>query len=74
MVMDTEDKEYKVVMAGSHSSSGKHQLATEVYCSRTKTWKVMDTYPVRHLYQTSAVHCNGFLYSAGSSLNLVEAY
>lgn len=71
MVMDTDsDQEYKVVMAGSttnSSSTGKsHGLVTEVYSSRTKTWKLaVEAHPVQHLYQTTAVHCNGVLFSAG---------
>lgn len=64
MVMDTEVQEYKVVVAGRNSACGKN-LVTEVYSSQTKTWKDVDHHPVQHHYQTSAVHCNGFLYSAG---------
>lgn len=70
--MDTKYKEYKVVMAGSYSTIGKNQLTTEVYCSRTKMWKMVDNYPMHHLYHTNAVHCNGFLYSAGYILYLLS--
>ncbi|KAG0589926.1 hypothetical protein KC19_1G057600 [Ceratodon purpureus] len=70
MVMDTEIEEYVVVMAGSanpNTNGKKHdRLVTEVYSSRSKTWKsIEEDYPAQHLYQTNAVHCNGFLFSAG---------
>jgi len=65
MVMDREVQEYKVVVAGRSATCGKN-LVTEVYSSQTKTWKDVDHHPVQHHYQTSAVYCNGFLYSAGT--------
>lgn len=65
MVMDTKTKEYKVVVAGSNSASWGKNLVTEVYSSLTRAWKVVESHPVQHLYQTSAIHCNGYLYSAG---------
>lgn len=67
MVMDMEVQEYKVVVAGRSSPSGKN-LITEVYSSQSKAWKDVDPHPVQHLYQTSAISCNGFLYSAGVHL------
>lgn len=65
--MDTKTKEYKVVVAGSNSASWGKNLVTEVYSSLTRAWKVVESHPVQHLYQTSAIHCNGYLYSAGNN-------
>lgn len=69
MVMDADIEEYTVIMAGSANSTtiNKNNLSTEVYSSRCKTWKsvVEGHISMQHLYQTTAVYCNGFLFSAG---------
>ncbi|BBN19167.1 hypothetical protein MPTK1_8g08410 [Marchantia polymorpha subsp. ruderalis] len=67
-----EQDSYRVVVAGSHGSGVQAtDLKTEVYDSNTKSWSQLRSRPLRHHFQTNAVYCNGFLYSAGFSVIMI---